>query len=209
MKRRLKSYVVPVLYVGILMLVFGTVSLVSSFMKKEPNIEYTTGVIKDDVIPVVTTDNNTTDTKLIIKPYNGENVEIECNFYNKNEVPEQQEKSLIYYQNTYMKNTGILYSSDEAFDVLMVLEGKVLSIKDDEILGPVVEIENNNNLRTIYYGLSDVKAKVGDFLEQGDVIGRSSINNISSKQSFLFEVYYNGTLIDPEDFYNMDVTTLN
>lgn len=33
------------------------------------------------------------------------------------------------------------------------------------------------------------------------------MNNQSS--NLLFEVYYNGTLLNPEEFYEMDATTLN
>ena len=35
-QRKLKGYVLPTLYVGLLMLIFGTVSLVSTLMKSNP-----------------------------------------------------------------------------------------------------------------------------------------------------------------------------
>ena len=77
-----------------------------------------------------------------------------------------------------MKNTGVLYASSEDFDVIMTLDGVVKAIKDDEILGKVIEIEHSPNLRTIYYSVSDVKVKVGDELKQGDVIARSGVSKI-------------------------------
>ena len=87
-----------------------------------------------------------------------------------------------------MKNTGILYKADEAFDVVSVLSGTVINIREDEILGKVVEVEHNTNLRTIYYSLSEVKVNVGDMLIGGQTIGVSGSNNISeSKNSLLFE----------------------
>jgi len=109
-----------------------------------------------------------------------------------------------------MKNTGILYKSDESFDVLAVLSGKVINVREDEILGNVVEVEHNTNLRTIYYSLGEVKVKLGDMLIGGQTIGVSGTNNISeSKNSLLFEAYYNGALVNPESIYDVDATTLN
>ena len=109
-----------------------------------------------------------------------------------------------------MKNTGVLYQADETFDCVAVLNGTVLNIKKDDILGNVVEIEHNANLRTIYYSLGEVQVQVGEVLNQGDLIGTSGENNINNQQSnLLFEVYYNGTLLNPEEFYQMDVATLN
>ena len=65
------------------------------------------------------------------------------------------------------------------------------------------------HLRTIYYSVSDVKVKVGDELKQGDVIARSGVSKISEdKANLLFEVYYNGVIINPEAYYEMDVSTL-
>ena len=44
----------------------------------------------------------------------------------------------------------------------------------------------------------------------GQTIGISGANNISeSKNSLLFEVYYNGALVNPESIYDVDATTLN
>ena len=109
-----------------------------------------------------------------------------------------------------MKNTGVLYQAQDTFDCVAVLSGTVLNIKEDDILGNVVEIEHNPNLRTIYYSLGEINVQVGESLNQGDLIGTSGENNITdSASNLLFEVYYNGTLIDPEEFYNMDVTTLD
>jgi len=206
-QRKLRGYVLPILYVIILILVFGAVSFASNIMKTNPNYSYSTGIIKDISIPVVNMDGSITEG--IIKPYISEKVSIDKYFYDINDNQDKQAESLIYFENTYMKNTGILYESDEIFDCVMVLDGTVLNIKEDDILGNVIEIEHNTNLRTIYYSVENIKVKVGDVLSQSEVIATSGANNLSeNKNNLLFEVYYNGSLIDPEDFYNMDPSTL-
>ena len=206
-QKKLRGYVLPTLYVIILMLVFGAVSLVTSMMKSNPDYLYSIGIINHETQTVVGEPN---DVPIVARPYNSEKVSVDKYFYDVNATEDKQVNALIYFQNTYMKNTGILYKSDESFDVLAVLSGKVINVREDEILGNVVEVEHNTNLRTIYYSLGEVKVKLGDMLIGGQTIGVSGTNNISeSKNSLLFEAYYNGALVNPESIYDVDATTLN
>ena len=205
--RKLRGYVLPTLYVIVLIVIFGAVSLVSSLMQVNPNYLYSVNVLKDVSTPVL---EEVEEIEEIVRPYTSSDVTIATYFYDEDASSEEQEKSLIYFENTYMKNTGVLYQAPEVFDCVAVLEGTVLNIKEDDILGNVVEIEHNPNLRTIYYSLGEVNVKVGEVLNQGDLIGTSGENNITdSSSNLLFEVYYNGTLLNPEEFYSMDITTLN
>lgn len=206
-QRKFKGYVLPTLYVVILMIIFGAVSLVSSMMKSSNDYLYSIGIINTDTRTVVETPN---DVPIISRPYVSETVSIDKYFYDVNDTEDKQENALIYFQNTYMKNTGILYKSNDKFDVVSVLSGKVLKVRTDEILGNVVEIEHNTNLRTIYYSLEEVKVQEGDMVIANQTIGSSGSNNITeSKNSLLFEAYYKGALINPESIYDIDATTLN
>ena len=205
--RKLKGYVLPTLYVIVLIVIFGTVSLVSSLMQVNPSYLYSVNVLKDVSTPVVDV---VQDEEVIVRPYTDEDVRIGTYFYDEDASAEEQEKSLIYFKNTYMKNTGVLYQAEEAFDAVAVLGGTVLNIKEDDILGNVVEIEHNPNLRTVYYSLGEVNVQVGEVLSGGDLIGVAGSNNISDQEfNLLFEVYYNGTLLNPEEFYNMDLKDLS
>ncbi len=208
-QRKLRGYVLPTIYVLILMIVFGAVSLITTLFKTNPNYLYTIGVLKDvDAIPVIDMEGST--NVGILEAYHGDGVEIDKYFYDVKGDSETQEKALIYFSNTYMKNTGVLYKSENEFQAVAVLNGTVLNIKEDELLGKLVEVEHNTNLRTIYYSLGEVNVKIGDVIDQGDVIGVSGSNKISeASHGLLFEVYYNGTLINPLEFYKMDASTLN
>ena len=58
--------------------------------------------------------------------------------------------------------------------------------------------------------LKDVNLKANDTIKQGDVLGKSTTNKFSSKKnSILFEVNYNGQVLNPENFYQMDINELN
>ncbi len=207
-QRKLKGYVLPTLYVIVLMVIFGAVSLVSSLFNDNPSYLYTIGLLNGDATPVINADGGLED--VIIRPYSEESVVISKYFYDINGDEETQKKSLIYFENTYMKNTGVLYSADKEFQVFMVLDGTIADVREDNILGNVVEVEYSPDLRFIYYSLGDTEINKGDQLKQGEVIGVSGANNISdSNNNLLFEVYYKGRLIDPEEFYKMDVKSLS
>lgn len=143
-----------------------------------------------------------------IKPYNNDQVSISKNYYSYEDEEKVQEQSLIQYENIFMPNTGILYSSDSEFDCIATLDGKIVSIKDDDILGTIIEIEHSNNIVTIYESVKDVKVKIGDTIKQGDVIAKSGPNKLTNeKENCLhFETYKDGSLINPEDFYNLDLS---
>ena len=122
-----------------------------------------------------------------------------------------QMNSLVYYENTYMPNTGIIYSSDEVFDVIAVMDGTVTKVADDNILGKYVEIEHSNGYKTSYYSLSETGVTIGSTVTKGDVIGLSGTNKLEGtlNNNLLFETYLNGLLLDPEDFYNVDFNNFN
>ena len=137
-------------------------------------------------------------------------VKISKYFYSKDDTTEKQENSLIYYENTYLQNSGVVYSSEEEFDVVSVYDGTILDIKQDDILSTIVYVSHNSSLTTIYYGLKDVNVKVNDTITQGTVLGKSNTNKFSqSNNSMLFEVNFDGKVINPESFYQMDINELN
>jgi stage II sporulation protein Q len=147
-------------------------------------------------------------TNTVVKPYTDESVTISKYFYSKEDDEARQQRSLIKYENIYMPNTGILYSSDKEFNVIAVLDGKISSIKEDEILGNIIEVEHSNNIVTIYQSVKNVSVKIGDTVKQGDIIALSGSNKLENEKDncLHFEVYQEGNLINPENFYNLDLS---
>ena len=116
----------------------------------------------------------------------------------------------MYYEHTYLQNSGILYSAPEVFDIVSAYDGTVTNIDQDEILGNVVEITHNPNLKTVYYSLGEISVKKDDVITSGSIIGKSGDNLLDdeSENCLLFEVYYNGNTINPEEFYTMNINDL-
>ncbi len=206
-KKRLKEWVIPTLglivLIGALLLYYLLSNLLN--INLVPEDTYFTNVLIDTNSTIKV--NNIID-QTIIKPYTSENVSISKYYYNKDDEETRQQQSLIKYDNIYMPNTGILYSSDEEFEIVSILDGKVSSVKTDDILGNIIEIEHNNNIVTIYQSVKDVKVKEGDTIKQGDIIALSGSNKLEDEKNncLHFEVYEDGNLINPLSFFQSSKT---
>ena len=197
-KRKLKPFVMPMVYALAFTALVLSLSALDSIQNKkvskaDDNYTYVNNSIISSNVPVVK------EEKIMVKPYTSEKVEISKKFYDTNASDEEKQNSLIYYNDTYMQNSGILYKSSETFDVVNVLDGTVVDVKKDEVLGNIVEIKHSNNLITTYEGLSTVNVKKDQLLKQGDVIGKSGKLNLGEEieNGLLFEVISDGKYINP------------
>lgn len=204
-KRKLKSFVVPTIYsIAIVISIFSMYLVKNIFTKnmdtKQNNVQYVdneiTGV--DTVIPVISTSTS------IIKPYTNNEVKIVNNFYNYQGDAESQQNSILYYENTYMQNSGVDYAMDSEFDVISILDGTVIKVEENDILGVIVEIRHTNDLISVYQSLKDVSVKVDDKVVQGQIIAKSGTSNINTSLTnhLHFELYHKGMVVNPEDYYN-------
>ena len=208
-KRKLRSFVLPTLYLLITISIFvGVIFLGRDISLINKDYNYGVDALEDNVESVVVED--TVTTSEISSPVDLQKVPVAIHFYSKAADEVTQQNSLIFYENTYLPNTGVLYASEEDFEVKNVFAGKVTDILDDEFFGKCIVIEHNSNLRTYYYGLKDITVKVGDELNNNTIIGVSNNNKvINDKKSFLLEVYHNNTLINPENFIGTKITDYN
>ncbi len=208
-KRKLKKYVKPTIFMVCISIITISIMLMTKDLKttNEPKDQtYVMNAVIDSITPVV----NDTETIKIIKPFTSDKVVVNKPFYEKDASNEEQQNALIYYENTYLQNSGVVYSSNEEFDCVSVLDGTIVDIKQDDILNTVVYVSHDNNITTIYYGLKDVSLKVNDQISQGQLIGKSNNNKFCSESnSILFEVNNNGQVINPEQFYNANLNELN
>lgn len=202
--RKLKKFVVPSIYM-LAICVFGiSLYLVQRIVnnntfKNDEQMEYVDNDIVSDneYVPVVN------EPVTIMRPYLANDVTVLKKFYNKNSETNEQEDSIIYYEGTYMQNSGVDYSSKEIFDVVSILDGTVIEVSDNKILGKTVKIKHSNELTSTYQSLSDVNLKKDDVVKRGELIGKSGTNSIYSKNYNLhFELCYQGKFVDPETSYN-------
>lgn len=203
-KVNLKNLAVPAIYATALF-VFGTsLYLVqrivnNSRFETPDDMQYVDREIVTDneYVPVVNQVNT------ILRPYLNESVTISKSFYDYESASSSQENSIIFYENTYMQNSGTDYTFKEQFDIVSVLDGTVIDVSDNEILGKTIKIRHNNDLVSTYQSLSEITVKKDDTVLRGQVIGKSGNCRLYSTDNNLhFELYYQGKNIDPEKYYN-------
>ena len=206
MNRRLKKSVVYVLYGFAFVIMLGGLFLIDDsgdIETKNGDYRYVSKDILEDVsdIPV----NAVSDVKVVIKrPYNDESVKIVKDYYSVSDDEETQQNSIIFYENTYIPSSGVSYSNDDEFDVIAILDGKVVDVKEDDILGNIITITHDNGIVSSYQSLTDIKVKVDDVVKQGDIIAKSYTSNISTDlgNHLYFELMINGINVDPEDYFD-------
>lgn len=212
-QRKLKGYVLPTIYaitlvMMIISIAFLSQNLLASQEERKPiNSE---PVFDEQSVINETTEEQTTNEVTIAMPYTSDKVSVAKDYYNREDDSENQEKSLIFYENTYMPNTGILYESDETFDVVTILDGTIKEVKEDEILGKMVSIEHENGIISTYYTLGEVKVSAGDQVKQNDIIATSGTSklNINKQSSLLLEIYIDGNLTNPNTIFNKKVSEI-
>ena len=191
--KRLKSYVVPSITIVLLLVLFTAAmflksNLTEAVFKNGSDYKYTTKSIFRNYIPTVSEDNS------ITKPYVTDEVEVYKDYYDYKENDDERKKSIIYYENVYMQNSGIDYSSKNTFDVVSVYDGTVINVKEDEMLGKCVEIRHSDDLISIYQSLDNINVSVDDTVKRGQVIATSGKNNLYKDidNSLHFELIYKG-----------------
>ena len=195
--RRIKKSAVYAIYsIGIIALI-GTKD---SFKENDDNYGYVSKTIFDETVPVM----NEANGVQLIRPYTDEKVKIVKNYYDYKGEEETQKNSIFFHEDTYMQSTGVSYGGVDDFDVVAVLDGTVTSVREDELLGTIVEIKHNNNLTSVYQSLKDVSVKKDDKVSQGQPIAKAGTSNIdtSLKNHVYFELIQDGKVINPEEQFN-------
>ncbi len=208
-KRRLKPFVkVSILgvflIVCLLSVVFLTDNNTNTVSVTNDDFTYVNDYIFDSYYPVVK------EEEKIVRPYTADEITIYKNFYDKDATEEEQQNSIIYHEGIYMQNSGVDYQSNEMFDVVASLSGTVTNVTEDTLLGNTVEIRNSNEIIIMYQSLGEVLVKKGDTVTQGQVIAKSGTCSLNSdvKQGLHFEMYKNGSVINPEKYYDKSIKDL-
>jgi len=197
-KRRLKGFVIPLFSGVIVSCMLFTIYLVNEINIKQDyfpeDFNYISSNIVSNIVPVLSYDN------VVIRPYQAENVQEVKKFYDE----ENKENGIILYKDTYIQNSGILYSSSTEYNVVSILDGEVINTKKDDILGYVVEVKHTNNLISVYEGLKNLYVKKGDQIKQNTIIGKSGDITLDEKvnNSLLFELIKDGKYVNPDKYFD-------
>ena len=211
-KRKLKPFVVPMMYTLAIALFVGSMYFLEQMIDKnvfKSNEEDTNYVSEEiienkDYIPVVE------EIEVFLKPYRDEGIEIVKNFYDYKGKSEEQEKSIVQYENTYMQNAGVDYSNGKPFEVVSSINGTVKDITENELSGTTITIVDANNIKVVYSSVSNVKVSKDQTVSSGQVIAESGTSNINSdlENHLHFELYINNEVANPENYYDKNISQI-
>lgn len=197
--RRLKPFVIP--FISAVMMSFLIICLIT--INKQPeednfddNYNYVSKAIVEETVPVISEEDD-----IIIRPYKTDNINIYKKFYDGNE---NKENAIIYYNGTYIQNSGIIYTSDSEFDVVAVMDGEVIDVKKDDILGYSIDIKHSNDIITSYHGMKNIYVNKGDKLSKEALLGKSGeiTLDVNLKNALLFEITKSGKYENPESYFD-------
>ena len=149
--RRIKLFLMPIVYgvciIAFLFSMYFIQKLSNNVLFSDDNeLEYVDGEITEDLssdMPVVST------SVKIVRPYLDNTVSIAKTFYDYEGEVNQQENSIIFYEDTYMQNSGVDYGMGSEFEVVSILEGTIMEVVDDDFFHK--NIPNNPEILEINY----------------------------------------------------------
>ncbi|WP_313339512.1 M23 family metallopeptidase [Sedimentibacter sp.] len=112
---------------------------------------------------------------------------------------------LIYYEaiGEWRVHRGVDIKPKDTLMIESALAGTVESVNTSEIMGTEIIIDHGNNIKTLYSNLVTASVKVGEQVQQGQVIG--NVGKISSIESadgahLHFELLVDGKNVNPMDY---------
>jgi stage II sporulation protein Q len=143
---------------------------------------------------------------------NPETAVIQKPFYEYDGKKEEQVAALVEYNNSYHPNTGIdiKMKDGKTFDVVASLSGTVTDVKEDTLLGNVIEIEHDKGIVTKYSSVTDIAVEPGDEVEQGQPIAKAgkSLYNEEAGIHVHFEIRKDDVAVNPSDYFNKPLSAL-
>ncbi|KTD83884.1 M23 family metallopeptidase [Paenibacillus etheri] len=130
-------------------------------------------------------------------------VEVVKPYYDENGTEDNHVAAMVQYNDKFIPNVGIDLAREDnnTFDVKAALSGEVTRVDDVAVLGKVIEITHQGNMKTVYQSLGETKVKQGDVVKQGDTLataGRSEIEKDLGNHVH-FEVYKDGKVVNPSE----------
>lgn len=109
-------------------------------------------------------------------------------------------------------STSLHYGNDygvpEGTEVRACGEGKVVMAENRISTGWSIVIEHLPGLYSLYYHLSEMDVKEGDYVKQGDLIAKSGSTGLATGPHLHWEIRLNGSAVHPE-FFLKDFTFSN
>lgn len=221
MKKFLKDNLQKIIFIGVVVLVFGVFMLSLTLggnsnenptnSQDEVNNQEKPDDSNNEEKPEDTTDNKETE-KFKSPCFETDTFSIVRCFYDVNADKETQEMGLIEFGNKYFISKGVSYSLDgeTSFDVYSTMSGSVVDVSESNVYGVSITVDHGNGIQTEYVGLSESKVSKGNLVNQGDLIGvsGSAEYDVEAKNHVHFKVSINGEYCNPLEVIGKSIEDL-
>lgn len=110
----------------------------------------------------------------------------------------------VYKYTNGKSSTSLHYGNDYGIptgtEVISCADGKVVMAEERISTGYSIVIEHLPGLYSLYYHLSEMNVSEGDFVKQGDLIGKSGATGLATGPHLHWEMRLNGSAVRPEFF---------
>ncbi len=144
-----------------------------------------------------------------VNPVSGEIIEFTLPIKESNILKDYSNSALQYSKTLkqWEAHKAIDFLAEEGTDVYAVLDGKVVEVSYNYLMGNIVKLDVGNGLVVVYKSLSnDVEVENGDTVKKGQVIGH--VGNTAKSESgdgahLHLETWLNGVNVDPNDYLDL------
>ncbi len=121
---------------------------------------------------------NPTDDDMVLPVAKNANAIKTMGFYKEENSQANRESSLVEYANTYTPHSGVDFARKDGktFEVVAALEGKVIRVEENPVVGWQVVIKHESGIQTVYQSLDEVRVKTGQEVKKGQVIAKAGRN---------------------------------
>ncbi len=103
--------------------------------------------------------------------------------------------------NVYKMHTGIDYVAKTGTPIIATANGTVITAKSDKKgYGNHIIIKHNDEIKTLYAHLQDLKVKQGQTVKKGQVIGTVGSSGMSTAPHLHYEIRKNGAHVNPANY---------
>lgn len=104
-------------------------------------------------------------------------------------------------------HNGLDIAIEEGTGAKAVLSGIVVEVRTSDTLGNVISYRTVNGYKITYAHLKTALKKVGDFVNQGDIIAYTGNTGLSTGPHLHYSVQWDGRYIDPYPLVDLEYTS--
>jgi len=108
----------------------------------------------------------------------------------------------------YRPHNGLDFTAPVGVPIYATADGRVKTAEFNAGFGNHVVINHGYGFETVYGHMSKIKARSGEYVKRGEVIGYVGSTGLSSGPHCHYEVHRNGVPVDPIYYFYQDITPI-